>query len=638
LTRKSDSGFEYKKINTLIQSNNLLDCFRDTLCYVSNSSIICTNGTQINRYSSTDPVLDPYVVGNDGAIGVGWRDIYGHVYYGNFNTDQVSLFSFTGSLSETLKTNNFKISLDTSLVSEILTLDASQNIIQTLSGVGTRIPTPLFGFLGYSSTDFSWGRDVFQNTWSCNVNSGVKCFFSDTNQNFPPLTAASFTTIQSISEVTYAPVLDKSSGLYITQAMVAGQQINNTVKYLGVPWCYTGSFSGSCSFASIPLIENIPVLQSVTQVSLGRWGACAVSGGSLTCWGSYNTNFGNSIIWNTFTSVTRVSMYDSGGCVQYINSGVQLGKCWGPLSLSFNQYSFSTQLFSITQPVPLSCPVQNIAFRDICFECNFGETLNSTTQFLQCLDCTSLSGFPSARGPNDLGCVNCSLGSTTSEDKSRCVACPLNSFRGFTMTQCVECGAGSQSAANFQSCVVCPVGTARELGQNSCSTCPLGSIPSNDRTSCISCPQPQIFVGNPPVCQQCPIGQNALDGQCVLCQTPNFRSQSMADCTSCPQGTEPSSDFTFCVPCPASTVRKNTSKCYLCPTGTEASEDKTQCVKTAQQSLRFFLSVGKSASILTGLLVLLLCSILRSMHKITHAQSLAGYFMGCLIACGAFLI
>jgi hypothetical protein len=432
--------------------------------------------------------------------------------------------------------------------------------------------------------------------------------------------------------------MDKSSGLYITQAMAGPTQLNDTVKFLGVPYCYTGSFSGSCSFASIPLIENIPVLQSVTQVSLGRWGACAVSGGSLTCWGSYNTNFGNSVIWNTFRSVTRVSMYDSGGCVQYINNGVQQGRCWGPLSLSLNQFSFSSQTYSLTQPVIVACPEQNIAFRDICFDCSYGEILNTTTQFLQCLDCTSLSGFPSARGPSDTVCVNCSLGSTTNADRSRCIACPVNSFRALSMTQCLECNAGSQSAANFQSCVACPLGTARELGQSSCSSCPIGSIPSADRTMCISCPQPQIFVGNPPVCQQCPIGQHAQEGACALCQTPNYRSQSMGDCTPCPAGTEPSPDFTFCVPCPPLTVRKNTSKCYLCPSGTYASEDRTQCLTTGKQSLKFFLSVGKSASILTGLVVLLLTSILRSMQKITHAQSLTGYVMGCMIACGAFLI
>jgi hypothetical protein len=328
--------------------------------------------------------------------------------------------------------------------------------------------------------------------------------------------------------------------------------------------------------------------------------------------------------------------------VQYINNGIQTADCWGPLSLSVRQVSLSSQMFSLTQPLQLSCPVQNIAYEDLCFDCSYGEILNLTEPFLQCLNCTSLSGFPSARGPNDLACVDCLLGSTTSADSSQCVSCPANSFRtilqGVTMTQCLECRAGSQSSLDFQSCVVCPDGTARSLGQSSCSTCPAGSIPSTDKSSCISCPQPQIFVGNPPVCQECPLGQNQRVGSCTNCIAPNFRSLSMMDCAPCPEGFQPSPDFTFCVACPPLTVRKNTSQCYFCPSGTFPSEDRTQCLSTGKQSLKFFLSLGKSASICTGILVLILVSLLNSMHKITHAQSIIGYSIGFMIACGAFLI
>ena len=634
LTRMLNRGLNIKKINDLIHSKYLIDSFRDTVCYVSNTSLVCTNGTLTNLFSSTEQILDPYVVGNDGAIGVGWRDVYGKIYYGQFNSGEVSEFSFLDS--SPLTSNNFQISLDLSLVAEILTLDAG-TVIQTLTGIGTRSPVPLFGFLGYSSTDFSWGRDVLQNTWSCNqdLNSIIQCYFSDTNQNFSPLTALSFTALRSVTAMLSPPVLDKSCGLYIS---------DGSVKFIGVPYCYDGSFSGSCSFASIPLIENIPVLESVTQVSLGEWGGCAISGGSLSCWGLYTTHFGNSTLWNTYESVTRVSIYDSGGCVQYIDEGVHLANCWGPLSLSVNQVTLSSQVVSLTEPIQLQCPTQNIGYRDLCFDCLYGEILKTTEPlFLQCVNCTSLSGgFPSARGRSDSGCVDCLLGSTTNASGSMCVSCPPNSFRtvmgGVTMTQCEECRAGSQSALDFQSCVECPDGTARSLGQTSCSVCPEGKIPSTDKSTCISCPQPQIFVGNPPVCQECPLGQNAKNGACANCQPPNYRSISMQDCTPCPEGFTPSPDFRYCVPCPPLTVRKNTSQCYLCPSGSYPSEDRTQCLSTGKQSLKFFLSLGKSASICTGILVILLSSLLLSMHKITHAQSLIGYVIGLMIVCGAFLI
>ena len=685
------------------------------MCWITSETIVkCTNAAQsvdsefsitINNSNASalsitglSKLVDPFIVGNESAIGVGFRDLYGTVYYGSFNSEQVSEFSFTSQVSTfqsltEFKTDKFAISFDISVVGGILRNSFSENFmnypqtpqnlcnddgdcaagtcvasyckwyedrassVQTLLGISTRGSAPFFAFLGDSATDFSWGRDVFQNTWSCaldvNGTSYASCSVNDP-LNFLPLVAVSFTNLVSVTQLLIPPVLDRTSGFYITQETQSGQLVEGVVKFLGVPYCYNGSASGSCSYASIPLVEIIPSgLQSVTQVSLGAWGACAISGGSLSCWGSFLANPQQVALssWQAYRSVTGVSVYNSGACVQYISNGQQMGNCWGPLSvvglLSLSSYP---EFYSQTVPAQYMCPLEeNLVYENLCYGCTFGQSLdfsNGQAGSFPCLDCTSLSGgLPSARGLEDAQCVPCMLGSTTSQNRASCISCPLNSFRslqsdGITpMAECEECRPGFQASSNFQSCVQCPPGTARYSTSASCAACPSGSTPSGDQGMCITCPQPQILVGTIPniVCVPCPLGQNAFQGMCRNCETPLIRSQSMFDCASCPEGTQPSPDFTECVPCPPFTVRKNTSRCYACPSGSYASDDQTQCLPEKRKE-REILSLGKTASICTGLLVISACAILSSLKKLTNGQSLLGYVMGFLIMAGALLI
>jgi len=696
-----------KKINTLINSKNLINSFRDTVCWVNSETTIKCLSTRSLNYEFSVPaskgsitnllkVLDPQIVGNESALGVGFRDLYGNVYFGNFITNEVVAFSFSSQVAQfqslsSFKTDNYFISYDISVIGTILTKSFTQDALiigdvcnvdgdcaagicvsgycnyyedQTRSelltfGIPTRVLYPYYAFLGESASNFSWGRDSFQNTWSCALrikDTGfASCSFNDQQSNFAPSVAVSFTNLQSITELLYPPFLERTSGLYITQEMQGTEVVNGVVKFLGVPYCYNGSASGSCSYASYPYVESISGgLNSVTQVSLGAWGACAVAGDSLTCWGSYVHLSATSafLLWNGYKSVTDVSIYNSGACVQYISNGAPIGSCWGPLSIVGN-VSFSSQplYYSQTGKAQYSCDSEeNLVYENLCYPCSFGqvlETLNGQGGSFPCQDCSSLSGgLPSARGANDMACVPCSLGSTTTINGELCTACPLNSFRGLLsdgvtpMPLCQECRPGFQASANFQSCVQCPTGTARYATSLSCQTCPLGSTPSADQSSCISCPQPQILVGTLPsiICLACPLGQHALEGICALCPTPTFRSESMFDCSPCPEGTQPSENFTSCVACPPNTVRKDTSKCYSCPFGTHPSEDKTTCLPNSKKLLTFFLSPGKTAAISTGLLVLSACAILSSFKKLTMGQSTLGYAMGLLIMTGAFLI
>ena len=682
------------------------------MCWISSETIVkCTNADQsvdsefslsnnnsVSSITGLRKVVDPLVVGNEFAIGVGFRDLYGTIFYGSFNTEQITEFSFSSqvltfqSLTQ-FKTDNYAISLDISVVGEIIRNSFSENFMfypqtpqnlcnndeecalgtcfnsycrwyedtafseHTLLGIPTRIQSPFFAFLGESSTNFSWGRDPFQNTWSCALNvkdtGFASCSFNDP-LNFSPNVEVSFTNLISVSQLLIPPTLDRTSGLYITQETQSGQLVDGVVKFLGVPYCYNGSASGSCSFASIPLVESIPSgLQSVTQVSLGAWGACAVAGGSLSCWGPYLAfNPAASSLWQNYRSVTGISVYNSGACVQYISSGQQVGYCWGPLSItgtiSLSSYAY---FYSQTVPAQFMCPSEeNLVYENLCYECTFGQildSLNGQAGSFPCLDCSSLSGgYPSARGLEDSQCVPCVLGKTTSQNKETCIFCPLNSFRGLqsdgitSMTQCEECRPGFQASSDFQSCVQCPPGTARYPTSISCSACPQGSTPSGDQSMCITCPQPQILVGTLPsiLCAPCPLGQHAFEGQCVNCETPTIRSQSMFDCASCPEGTQPSPDFTQCVPCPPFTIRKNTSRCYFCPSGSYASEDQTECLLSGKRKINEVLSPAKTASICTGLLVVSACAILSSLKKLTHGQSFLGYVMGFLIMAGAFLV
>jgi len=657
----SERTFYNKK--KIINSKNLFNSFRDTVCWISSETIVkCQNSAQSvnSEFSiSSRTLVDPFVVGNNSAIGVGFRDLYGTVYYGSFNTEQISEFSFSlqvltfQSLSQ-FKTDNFAISVDISVVGEIIRNASS--IDHTLLGISTRLQSPLFAFLGESATNFSWGRDPFQNTWSCALDvqgtGYASCSFQDL-QNFSPSVAVSFTNLVSVTQLLIPPTLDRTSGFYITQETQSGQLVDGVVKFLGVPYCYNGSASGSCSFASIPFIETISAPPRVTQVSLGAWGACAVTGGSLTCWGSY-VNFNPTTapaLWQSYRSVSAISVYDSGACVQYISNGQQMGNCWGTLSvIGPVSLSSSPDFYSQTVPAQFMCPSEeNLIYENLCYACTFGQILDTSvgqSGNFSCLDCTSLSGgLPSARGLEDTQCVPCMLGSTTSQNKASCISCPLNSYRslqsdGITpMTQCEECSPGFQASSDFQSCVQCPLGTARYATSISCSPCSFGSTPSSDRTSCITCPQPQILVGTLPniVCIPCPLGQHAVEGMCANCDFPTIRSQSMFECAPCPQGFQPSPAFTECIPCPPFTVRKNTSRCYVCPSGSYASEDHTQCLPFSKEKI-IILSPGKTASICTGLLVVSACAILSSLKKLTVGQSLIGYTMGFLIMVGALLI
>jgi hypothetical protein len=578
---------------------------------VSQSKIICSNNQQFSP-DSVSTVVDPYIVGNEIATGVAFRNLRGQVYFGEFSSRQLlTLSTFLPSGSFSLFTSNdFKFSFDRSVVGQVL--ESTNNTTQlTLRGASIQFPSPPFGFLGKSSSSFSWGRNI-TNSWSC-ILSPNSCTFNDST--FTPLVAQSFTTLFP-SEITYMN-LDRTAGLYVT---------NGTVKFLGLPYCYTGSFSGSCSFISQPLVENIPMLNSVTNVSLGAWGACAVSSGSLSCWGSYPSAYPLNNDWSKYKSVSKVSINNSGGCVEYTHENTSWADCWGNLSLSIRSVSMQTSV--------LCDRPSDIIYENLCFPCSYGEILSSlSSTFLQCIPCSSTS----IRGPNSNACISCGEGQTNSSDFSSCTLCPPNSFRSESMTRCEECRPGFQGSSNRLECVQCPQGTARVLGALSCSQCLPGTIPTLDQTLCAGCPQPQILsFTSSYTCQMCPLGQNAFQGSCINCLTPNFRSQSMMDCLSCPQGTEPSTDFTFCVPCPDGRVRKDTSRCYLCPSGTLPSLDKTSCLPILKTT-PFFLSPLKTAYIGAGLLVLCATGILVSFNALNSSQSLVGYLLGIMIVSGSLL-
>jgi hypothetical protein len=568
------------------------------------------------------------MVGNDIATGVAFRNVRGQIYFKQFlrdDIDTLSSFLPSGSFSF-FHSNNYKFGFDQSVVG--LVLESSNNTTSDyLRGVPLLLPSPPFPFLGNSCSAFSWGRNV-TNSWSC-ILTPDSCTFYDST--FSPATSASFTTLYSISQLVYEPTLDKTSGLYITQDIIDGNQVNGLVKYLGVPFCYSGIFDGACSFASIPQVENIPVLESVTQVSLGAWGACANRGGSLSCWGNYPTAFPDNKFWENYTSVSWVSMNNSGACVEYTNQNVLLADCWGALSLTIHNVSLTRND---------ACDLaSDVLYENLCFPCAFGEQLSSLSDsFLQCIPCSSFTVFPAARGPQDSVCQVCNLGSTSSNNLSSCISCPPNSYRSATMLQCLECPPGFQGSLDRLSCEQCSPETARSLGANSCSSCPAGSIPSTDRSSCAGCPQPQILVFSTSYsCRMCDLGQNAYLGQCVSCTVPNFRSVSMMDCSPCPEGSEPSENFTFCVPCAEGKVRKDTSRCYMCPVGTIASDDRTTCISVLRSQTKFFLSPAKTAYVSSGLFVLCATGILVSLKKLTGTQSIVGYFLGALVLAGALL-
>ncbi len=660
-----------KKIS-LIQTKYLINSYADTVCWISSQTVVtCKNEnssvnfqtsiTSPNLFSgslSTLTLTDPQIVSNNlsAARGVAFRDLYGTVYYQSFNSSTITTFSSSASsIAQAINsfsailTNDFFVGADLSLVANVL--DTYQGTVtSTLTGLPTVFADVPFLYLGESVSDFSWGRNALY-TWSCIVRdyAPTVCSFSDAPFIlFPP---SSFTTLQSITAITLPPTLDLTSGLYITQEVVGATQYNGVVKFFGLPACYTGSFSGSCSFLSPPLIENIPtasVLNSVTQVAIGNWGACAVSGQSLTCWGAFPTTFPqSSTLWTSFQSVSHVSIYNKGGCVEYVSQSSRQAQCWGSLdsvvsTLYLDPYLPGTGL----APLQMCSPYDQV-YNNICYPCAPGFSLETspTSEFLTCLSCQSISSpLPSARGINDLNCVLCGLGSQSSDTLAECVPCATSFFRtlvnGVSMSSCQECSAGSISSADRQSCVPCPTLSARGLGSLTCSVCPLGTLPVADQSRCLGCPPPQrlLTTTQPPVCAACPIGQHAVDGFCVTCPPPTFRTSEMTDCAPCPPGFFPLLDGTSCTQCPPSTIRKNTSVCSPCPTGLLASTDSTQCINPHPPSLDPILSLGKTLAIGTGLLVICACSLLISLKKLTPNQGTVGIFLGFAIMCGAFLV
>lgn len=606
-----------------------------------------------NSLTGNKVLLDPQIVGRDTfARGVSFRDVEGKVYYQQFNSMEISTFSSLSVLNNSFSsilTQNYQVSNQGALVAQLLT--SSQNVeTPVLLGLSPDTSLVPFYFLGSSATDFSWGRNTAY-TWSCIVGGGnsAKCYFNDSFGVFNP---SYFTSLVSISEISIAPSLDLTAGLYISSELNGSTQVNGVVKFLGFPFCYNGSFSGSCSFLSPPLIENIPAgLQSVTEVALGNWGACALQGGSLSCWGYFPSVFpSQNVQWSTYESITHVSMYAGGGCVEYISDGKRMGDCWGPLSLSVNHVIFETPIvnYSVTSPAFLSCSSSyDILYNNLCFPCASGFFLQtlSSTQFLTCLPCSSPTTLPSARGTADTQCVLCGLGSQTSLDGSSCVPCSSNSIRtvlsgGQTQTLCVECSPGFVASSDRQSCEPCGSVLVRKQGDLICSACPPGSLGSSDHSRCLSCPQPQILLTttSPPICQVCPNGQHAVQGFCAPCLPPTYRSQAMLECSSCPPGFQQSADAQSCESCTPNTIRKDTSLCSSCPPGFSASVDRTECLDNHKFSQDPILSLGKTLAISTGLLVFCLCALLTSLKKITPAQGILGYFLGCLFMGGAFLI
>lgn len=635
------------KMIPFVRPTNLVSSFRNTLCYADNTSLTCINQVSTTE-NSAGPlfqtvtnalVMDPYVVGSMQVEGVGWRDPYGSVTYYDFITGFTQVY--------TLTTPKFEIALG-GFISAI--------VYQSLSSFLQTNDTST-AFQGYGYTDFSRGRG--SNGWMCASNSTtLSCTFNQCIPNPPTVVCPTLTAYSPLSSFTSlvagasVPTLDLLSGLYIA---------NGQPQFFGVPNCpqdpataepeYPQSLS-SCSVI-VPSTQNvIPTLSAATQVSLGNWGACAVQGGSLSCWTSvvYAAN-----PWLAYQSVTYVQVNDTGACVQFIDHDFsQKVRCWGTPYIDQNTTTQTASILvhlnqtvsdpdtyaGLSQPT-FSCSISDIMFSNTCFACPYGYTLGFPLDSSP--TCTLCSTSTPVRGISQNACTTCGLGSQSSQDYSRCVECPLNSINSISGSlSCQECPPGFQASADRQSCLSCStflVNSVREAGAAQCYVCYLPSYSISPSQACAMCPAPQypsLTSMGTVQCVACDLGYEPnLGGSCTQCVAPYIRSSDMRTCTLCLPGTEANSSFTVCEPCVGNTFRSVALQCAECATGTVPNMDHSFCESKVFKPSQF-LNRGQTIYMSVGLALVVFAFATSS--QLTPPQVFLGVLLGLSIATGSYFL
>jgi hypothetical protein len=651
-----------------VTSHHLLSSYLDTLCYGHDTTLTCINLTSTTENSAgpllelvtSFTVLDPFIGGSQRAEGVGWRDPYGSVSHIDFATRVITQWNGVRSA-------NFKVT-DMGFLAAISAESLTKKFI-----ANTELP-----FANSTATlDFSIGRAVLSNSWTCiQTSGGASCTFAPCNpstQNCPLYTSygpqASFTLLPAGANL---PTLSLLNGMYLNSG--------NTLTYFGLKTCLDNlgnlrpeSFAtqSSCSMYIPKGVYTIPTLPSaISQVSIDSWGACAVTGGSLTCWS--HVTYPSPQPWLALKSVTWVDVNDTGACVQYLdNDTTQKLSCWGtPYSATvpnpspppayrtitnivsllpnLNQtLSKAQQYVSLRQPY-FQCPnISDVVENNLCIPCPFGSALIPNAAGYSY--CTSCSPLTPVRGVGDVACKTCSLGTEPTPDFSSCISCTSNSINSISgYSKCIECPPGTQATANRLACVACPLinafngsQTVRPQGAPQCSLCQLPNFYISINQPCGQCPQPLIPTllkdsGLSYTCIPCPVGYQANDfGSCTQCSLSFARNTSQTVCTLCPQGYESSADFSSCTQCTGNTFRFSALACAECPKGTFANADFTSCgdVKVVSSPT---LSTQQTAFLATGISIIVI--IFASSSTLTHAQVLIGLFLGLAIAASGYFL
>jgi len=652
-------------------SRYLISSYLDTLCYGHDTTLTCINLVSTTENSAgpllelvtSFTVLEPSIAGSQRAEGVAWRDPYGSVSYIDFTTRVITQWT-------NVRTPNFKAT-DFGYLAGI---SYAQN---TTTFIGNTI----FPFLNTRGvTDFSIGRAVLNNSYTCILTAaGASCSFVPCNpatRNCPLYSAygpqESFTTLTAGANL---PVLSLLNGMYTNSA--------NTVTYLGLKTCLDNSGNlrpesfatqSSCSMYIPRNVYTIPTLPTVSQISLDSWGACVVTGGSLSCWShvTYTTN-----PWAAYQSVTWVDVNDTGACVQYIDSNfTQKIKCWGTYySLTSFNPSPPPQFITISNLVSLlpnlqqtvsgpetyatirqprfRCPKTTDVIADnLCIPCSFGSYLTPNPNgYSSCSVCPSTTPV---RGIGDSACRACTLGTQPSPDFSSCISCTSNSINSIsTFSQCKECPPGFQASTTRQVCLPCvdiPYATrdflVREKGAEKCHFCEFPLFPFRRDEPCASCPQPSVPLfrrqnifsdaNGSWTCNPCPVGFDANNlGSCTQCSLSFARNTSQTQCTQCPEGFQSSADFSSCTQCTGNTFRKLALACAECPKGTFVNADFTSCGEKSKLSVSA-LSSQQTAFVAAGIGIIII--VFASSSKLNRAQIITGIFLGLAVATSGYFL
>ncbi len=598
-------------------------------------------------------MLDPFIGGSQQVEGVGWRDPYGSVSHIDFATRALTSWS-------NVRTSNFKVT-DFGYIAAVSKESNTTKLI-----ANTRLP--FLNTIGVQ--DFSLGRAVLNNSWTCiQTAAGASCTFVPCDpttracnlySTYGPL--ESFTSLSANAQL---PVISLLNGFYVNAA--------NVLTYLGIKTCLDGtgviraeSFAtvSSCSMY-IPLgANNIPALGQISRISVDSWGACVITGGSLSCWS--HVTYTSPPPWTAYKSVTWVDVNDTGACVQYIDTDLtQKMSCWGtPYSATVPNPAPPPSFITITNIVSLlpnlrqtlsgpqtyitptqpyfPCPnPSDVVDANICIPCAYGSYLTPNANgYASCSICTSTAPV---RGIGHTSCQTCSLGTEPSPNFSSCISCSSNSINSIsTFSKCVECPPGFQASANRQSCVACPlINTSlsvRERGAPQCRVCNLPSFYVSSGEPCATCSQPTVprLSNTSFSCVPCSPGFDANSlGSCTQCSLSYARNTSQTTCTLCPPGFESSVDFSSCTQCTGNTFRQAALACAECPKGTFVNKEFTSCSQPNVVTTPT-LSIRQTAFLSTGLGILLI--VFASSAKLSRAQIIIGIFISLSIAASGYFL